>query len=274
MLRLVTLTALALIAGTVGVTPALASPLSPRRGRTVVVSRVQGRVTVRQPNSRRFTRVSQPRALRVGGFVNASAGVAGVKIATRSRNWTARLSHGSAQVHQTASGQTTFQLTGTLDCAQSAGVSRHRPRHTSRSLWVNDQGGPFVSRGRYVSAAARGTFWITTDYCDRTVVRVRQGKVLITNLVTHRKVTVTAGHSYTATATATPAFTWSSPAPISNGGELTSISCPTTAFCAAVNNDGDVVTSTDPSGGAGTWSTTSLVADGGLNDITCPTAGF
>jgi hypothetical protein len=47
-----------------------------------------------------------------------------VKIATRSRNWTARLSHGSAQVHQTASGQTTFQLTGTLNCGNRSGGRR------------------------------------------------------------------------------------------------------------------------------------------------------
>jgi hypothetical protein len=278
--RALTLTALALACtvGAVAAAPALAAPSAPKphRGKTVVISRVQGRITARQPTGRRFTLVSQPQTLRVGGFVDASAGVAGVKIATRSEDWTAQLSHGSAQILQTSSGTTTFQLTGKLDCAKTASLARRRPRRpTSNSLWVGDNGGPFVSRGQYVSGAARGTLWVTTNYCNRTVVRVKQGKVLVTNLVTHHKLTVTAGHAYTATAApVAPALKWSNPAPIGNGGELAAISCPTTGFCAAVNQNGDVVTSTDPSGGGGTWSTTSLVSDQGLNEISCPTAGF
>jgi hypothetical protein len=278
--RAVTLTmlALALALGTGAASPALASAsaLKPQRGKTVVVSRVRGRVTARQPSGRRFTPVSKPRSLRVGGLVDAAVGVAGVKIATASKDWTAQLSHGSAQVLQTSSGTTTFQLTGKLDCAKTASAARRGPRRPiSRSLWVSDHGGPFVSRGQYVSAAARGTFWVTTDYCTRTVIRVKKGKVLVTNLVTHQKVTVTAGHAYTATAIpVAPALKWSNPAPISNGGGLGAISCPTTGFCAAVNQNGDVVTSANPSGGAGTWSTTSLVSDQGLDNISCPTAGF
>jgi len=275
-----TLIALALAviagAGAVAAPPAVASRLKPRRGKTVVVSRVRERITVRRPGAGHFTPVHAPQSLRVGGFVNASAGVAGVQIATRSRDWTAQLSHGSAQVQQTVSGATTFQLTGKLDCGKTTAGARRRPRHTSRSLWVRDQGGPFVARGQYALAlAAGGTLWITTDYCGRTVVRVKQGKVLVSDLVTHTKLTLTAGHTYTARAAATaPSLTWSKPEPISNGGGLAAISCPTTSFCAAVNQDGDVVTSTDPSGGGGTWSTTSLVSDEGLNDISCPTAGF
>jgi hypothetical protein len=41
-----------------------------------------------------------------------------------------------------------------------------------------------------------------------------------------------------------------------------------------VNHNGDVVTSANPSGGAGTWTTTNLVSDSGLDEISCPTPGF
>ncbi len=267
-----TAAALAMIAGTAA--PALATTPQPRRGRSVVVSPVNGRVTTRTPKGHRFTTLSRPRSLQVGGFVDASAGTAGVKIATHSRDRSAQISHGSAQVLQTASGTTTFALTGKLDCGKAAGIARRHPSHSSRSLWVKDHGGPFVTRGQYVSAAAEGTFWVTTDYCGRTVVRVRQGKVLVTNLVTQQKVTVTAGHTYTAAKAAAPAFAWSQPAPIGNGGALNTISCPTASFCAAVNTNGDVLTSTDPAGGPSTWSTTPVVSDSGLSEISCPTASF
>jgi hypothetical protein len=263
--------ALAMFAGAAG--PASARVPQPHRGRSVVVSRVSGRVSAKGPGRRRFTRVTGPVSLRVRGEVDAAAGTAGVRIATRSRDRSAQLSHGSAQVLQTSSGTTTFALTGALDCGKAASVARRRPRRSSRSLWVGDHGGPFVTRGQYVSAAAEGTFWITTDYCGRTVVRVRRGRVLVTNLVTQQKVTVTAGHTYTASKTVSPAFAWSQPAPIGNGGQLAAISCPTASFCAAVNTNGDVLVSGNPTV-ASAWSSTALVSDSGLNDISCPTAGF
>jgi hypothetical protein len=72
-------------------------------------------------------------------------------------------------------------------------------------------------------------------------------------------------------ARAASAFSWSAPVPISDGSELTAVSCPTNAFCAAVNKDGDIVTSTDPTGGGGAWTTTSIVSDSGLDFISCPT---
>jgi hypothetical protein len=40
---------------------------------------------------------------------------------------------------------------------------------------------------------------------------------------------------------------------VDGGQELTSISCPSTALCVAVDGAGNVVTSTDPTGGAGAW---------------------
>ena len=215
--------ALALVAGAGA--PATASAasgqLQPVLTKTVIVSAIRGRVTVEQPHARGFVHVVGPVALRVGGSVDASAGVAGVEIATPAKKWTARLSRGSAQVLQQRSGTTTFKLTGALACASPAAVTKHRPRQ-HRSLWVSDNGGPFASQGNYAAAGARGTEWITTDYCGRTTIDVLQGQVAVHNLATHQSATVTKGQSYTA-APVSPAahFSWTGPEPISNGsGEL------------------------------------------------------
>jgi hypothetical protein len=53
---------------------------------------------------------------------------------------------------------------------------------------------------------------------------------------------------------------------------LSEISCPSTALCAAVDSQGRIVTSTDPTGGSAAWS----IADAGrvLTDISCPSASF
>jgi hypothetical protein len=261
-------------AGVLATASAASGHPGPVRAKTVIVSTIRGRVTVEQPHARRFVRAVGSVALRVGGSVDASAGVAAVEIATPGKKWTARLSHGRAQVLQQRSGSTTFKLTGALACASAAAVTKHKPRR-HRSLWVSDNGGPFASQGNYVAAGARGTEWITTDYCGQTTIKVLRGEVAVNNLATHQTATVTKGHSYTA-APVSPAahFRWTSPEPISNGGEFASISCAPSGFCAAVDNNGDVVTSSNPAGGPSTWNTTNIVSDIGLAGISCPTGQF
>ena len=140
---------------------------------------------------------------------------------------------------------------------------------------MSDNGGPFGSQGNYAAAGARGTEWVTTDYCGRTTIKVLQGKVAVNNLATHQTATVTKGHSYTAAALSPAAhFRWTAPEPISNGGEFASISCAPSGLCAAVDNNGDVVTTSNPAGGPSTWKTTNIVSDIGLAGISCPTAQF
>ncbi len=68
----------------------------------------------------------------------------------------------------------------------------------------------------------------------------------------------------------------------STGGAAASfqaVSCPSEAFCAAVSREGDLYTSTDPAGGAGTWRGTDLDPnttnqDRHLSAIDCPTSSF
>jgi hypothetical protein len=66
-----------------------------------------------------------------------------------------------------------------------------------RRLWAKGSG-RFQTTGRYATATARGTWWLTADLCDQTVVRAREGSVLVIDFVTKKKVVVKAPKSYTA----------------------------------------------------------------------------
>jgi hypothetical protein len=48
---------------------------------------------------------------------------------------------------------------------------------------------------------------------------------------------------------------------------LQNISCPSSSLCLATDDKGDVVSSTDPAGGAGAWT----VSPAGILDLSCPT---
>lgn len=68
------------------------------------------------------------------------------------------------------------------------------------------------------------------------------------------------------------ALYWSYPSVIDTS-TINALSCPSTSFCAGVDFRGDVVTSTDPTGGAGAWTVASI--DAGtqypdLSDVSCP----
>ena len=79
-------------------------------------------------------------------------------------------------------------------CRKSAGPNR--AAQPVRRLWVRGSG-KFQTMGRYATAT-RGNWWLTADFCDRSLVHARQGSVLVTDFVTKKKVVVKAPKSYTA----------------------------------------------------------------------------
>jgi hypothetical protein len=81
-------------------------------------------------------------------------------------------------------------------CAKRAAQSRTAGK-TVRRLWAKGDG-KFRTRGRYASAAIRGTDWLTADRCNGTFVRVRQGIVAVLDFVLKKTVLVNAGQSYVA----------------------------------------------------------------------------
>ncbi|MGB8197292.1 MAG: hypothetical protein WCF25_09845, partial [Acidimicrobiales bacterium] len=66
---------------------------------------------------------------------------------------------------------------------------------------------------------------------------------------------------------------------VNSVGTLTGISCPSSSFCAAVDSKGDVVTSSNPGGGASAWTISPIDVELGdipiyLDGISCPTTSF
>ena len=57
-----------------------------------------------------------------------------------------------------------------------------------RRVWANGEG-KFRVRGRYATVTRAG-WWLTSDFCDRTVVQARRGSLLVDDLAAKRKVVV------------------------------------------------------------------------------------
>lgn len=76
-------------------------------------------------------------------------------------------------------------------------------------------------------------------------------------------------------ASAASPLSWASPVraddqpPFASPAAITGVSCPSTGLCVAVDGVGDVLISTDPTGGAGAWVTAAGVA-GSFAAVSCP----
>jgi hypothetical protein len=74
---------------------------------------------------------------------------------------------------------------------------------------------------------------------------------------------------------ASPLLTWASPVraddqpPFESSTAIMGMSCPSTGLCIAVDGVGDVLSTTDPTGGAGAWATAASVAEG-FDGVACP----
>ena len=71
-------------------------------------------------------------------------------------------------------------------------------RRAVRRLWGKDRHARFRTHGRDSVATVRGTQWVTTDRCDGTLTKVREGKVLVRDLQRKRTILLTAGRAYLA----------------------------------------------------------------------------
>jgi hypothetical protein len=78
-----------------------------------------------------------------------------------------------------------------------ASVSQRPNGKPVRRLWGKGKG-KFRTKGRYASAAVRGTWWLTADFCKYTLVRVTQGSVTVQNLSSKKYRAVKAPKTYRA----------------------------------------------------------------------------
>jgi uncharacterized repeat protein (TIGR01451 family) len=176
---------------------------------------VSGFVCVQLPSSDDCVDVSTLEQIPVGAIVDTRVGRLALTVATAAgTSETVDLYEGVFQLLQPASG-TEFKLSGgdfSVCTAKPAKVKvkkakkkrkpasvEAKPRRPVRRLWGEGKG-TFRTSGRYGAASVRGTVWLTEDYCNGTLIKVREGTVTVRDLVKKKTVTVNAGQSYFAEA--------------------------------------------------------------------------
>jgi PKD domain len=75
--------------------------------------------------------------------------------------------------------------------------AKRRSKKRVRRLFGSAKGS-FRTTGRTAAATVRGTRWGVQDRCDGTLISVQRGRVSVRDLVKHRTVSVTTGHTYLA----------------------------------------------------------------------------
>lgn len=198
------LTAALAVAGT-----ADASLPPPRFGHSVDIGLVSGTVIVTTPGGHSFRLGSQDRNIPVGSLLDTTHGRVDLRAAPAPG---AGASAATAQVEDAQFFDGAFRVAQSPNspvaqvrlaggrfaaCAAPGGdVARDAKLSNKvlRLLWASGSG-KFRTVGRYSAATVRGTEWLTEDFCDGTLVRVKRGVVVVENLATHATVTVRAGQS-------------------------------------------------------------------------------
>jgi hypothetical protein len=175
--------------------------LQPDLGETVLVDPVSGRIRVRLPGAERFQPLADIEEVPVGSTIDARRGRVELTSVRDRRN---RLQDGVFRagvftVRQRARDRfvTELVLRGNIGRCPRRGQASAAARVSRRRLWGNARG-RFRSRGRYSSAAVRGTRWLVEDRCDGTLTRVRQGSVTVRDFVRDRRIVLRRGQRYLA----------------------------------------------------------------------------
>lgn len=182
------------LAGTVGPTP----PPPPVAGRSVNVAVVSGTVRVRLRGTSRFVDLRQARQIPVGSELDTTRGRVRLTSAAAARRTQSGIFYDGRFVvgqRRTGTRLTELRLSGPLGCPRTTSAAAQAPR--KRRLWGNAKGS-FRTRGRYASAAVRGTVWLTEDTCRGTLLRVRTGRLEVLDLVRGRRILLGPGQSYLA----------------------------------------------------------------------------
>lgn len=198
--------------------PGITEP-APVFGETAAVRAVSGYVRVREPHSKFLAPLNSAARVPMGSILDTTHGTVQLSTAKGPNGeiQTGRFKSGLFKVTQPTGksaaglpeGLTVLTLVGpgSTGCGQrasgrAASAESSAKRNKGR-LW-GDAHGNFQTGGHYATVTVRGTKWLTEDTCSGTLVKVARGTVQVNDLVNHRTVTVTAGHSYLASALTTP----------------------------------------------------------------------
>lgn len=92
-----------------------------------------------------------------------------------------------------------LRLTGGnfASCSKRALASFATKKKPVRRLWGKGKGS-FRTKGRYASSTVRGTWWLTADTCTSTLVQVKEGSMVVRDLLKRKAVIVKAPGRYEA----------------------------------------------------------------------------
>jgi hypothetical protein len=170
----------------------------PASGKTVVIGDIGGTSRYRRPGSSAFVTLGADRAIPTGSEIDVKKGTLALSSAAggAKADQTAIFNGGIFKVNQSkGSALTTLKLTEPLACPRAASASKAR----HRKLFGSGHGA-FRTQGHFGSATVRGTRWTVDDTCTTTKLTVLHGRVSFLDLVKHKTISVTTGHSYTARA--------------------------------------------------------------------------
>ncbi len=183
---------------------------APTLGTTGNLAPVSGKVLVKLPGSAGFVVLTGIREVPFGTIINAINGeVTVTTVGPNGADQVMSFYAGDFELTQNRHGVVLAKLVGgnfsvcptTRERRRLARASSSRAsaKHVVRKLWAGGHGS-YTTRGSYASGAVLGTRWLTEDLCDGTFIYVATDRVEVTNLVTHRRLIVKAGHSYLAKA--------------------------------------------------------------------------
>jgi hypothetical protein len=178
--------------------------IPPALGQSIVVQPVSGVVLGHPPDDPTFRRIVGVANLVNGWTFDVTKGRVALTTAQNSRgaSGTAQAFEGFFTALTANTGVTDLVLrSGNFDqVCGSGGVDIADVNTTSvRHLWASGKG-KFRTKGRFASAAIRGTEWETDDRCDGTLVSVKTGTVSVFDNTLQRTIAVSAGNSYLAKA--------------------------------------------------------------------------
>ena len=173
----------------------------PEQGKAVVLTVGTGTVRVKTPGQSGYTTLNTASTVPVGSLIDTSTGSVVLASQVKGKTQTGTFHGGTFRVNQVAStGMTELALAGALDCSRRTGAraaSAAGKKNNKRSVWGQDSGGNFRTRGKSSVATVRGTRWLTRDTCAGTLVKVREGTVSVKPTRRGaRAVLVRAGHQH------------------------------------------------------------------------------
>ncbi len=170
---------------------------TPQAGVSVLVAPVSGTVLFRRPGSKAFERLTAATLIPDRSEFDTRKGVIQLTAAAAAgATQTIKLSKGLFIADQNPTTTfTQFILTEKLRCPKPN--SARAAKAKKRSLF-GDGKAKAGTKGSGVVTTVRGTKWLTTDYCDRSEVRVTEGVVSVRDLFRKRTVTVRARGRYVA----------------------------------------------------------------------------